>query len=571
MPDLENLGKVFETDVLVIGGGIAGLWTATRAKAFTDKVLIVDKGPQDWGGLCAMSGGDMIAVLHEEDVNDFVEELVYYYDGLCEQDLIEEILRQSHQRFQDYVALGHEFARGPDGKLKGIPQRGLKHFKCFVSRPYGKGGENMAGVLIKEAEKLGVKRIGRTLVTDLVKQKGAVCGAVGFHTTSGDFCIFRAKAVVITSGNGGWKTSYHMNTMTGEGIELALKAGAELRNCEFVKVWNVPKLFGWEGQTGLLPLGATFLNADGEPFMDKYSPALGANTDPHYNVMGMAIEAREGRGPFYFDCSGMMPEDIELMKPGAGWMKINYEKLLGVGMDFFGDRLEWMPQLMTAVGGVVADIKGQTCVPGLFAAGRVRNLDPGVYMGGWALCTTAVTGYMAGENAGKHAAESEPLPVKADLVHALKRGLFAPLGKKGIPGKEVLTKIQEAVFPYDVCILKNEKSLGKALDNIETIKKELLPEMVAADAHHLTKLMEVRSIATVTELVLRASLMRTESRAGHYREDYPDRDDENWLRWIIIKEDRGRLVFRTEPLPLEKYKFKPTRFYMDNFNFPKLH
>lgn len=568
MVRLESLGRVVETDVLVIGGGVSGLWAANKAKLFVDRVLIVEKGPRDWGGQCAGAGGDMDIVPPEENIDDWLEELVYYFDGLIDQNLVEEVLRQTYDRFKDYKRLGHEFVMGPDGKLKGIPQRGLKHVKMCIARPYGEGGIDKIRVLTKEANRLGVGRLGRTLVTDLLKHDGTIVGAVGFNAINGEFYTFKTRAVVLATGDPGWKISEHVSTATGEGIAMALRAGAELRNCEFVKVFNFPKLFEWEGQTGLLPLGARFVNAKGENFMNKYSPILGGDTDPAYNVRAMAIEAREGRGPFYMDCSAMKPEDVEIMKPGAGHMLLGYNKLLDIGIDFFGQKTEWMPRPYFSLAGVVSDTKCQTKVPGLFVAGRARSVEPAVYIGGWSLANCAVSGYIAGENAGRYANSIKSIQVDEGEVKTFKNHLYAPLGKVGIPPKEVLTAIQETVSPYDVCILKSETNLKKALHKIESIRDELLPQMTARDAHYLLKLIEVRAIHLTSELLLRASLMRTESRAGHYREDYPDRD-ENWLKWIIVSQKDGKLNLRTEPLPLDRYKFKPTRYYMDNFRFPK--
>jgi succinate dehydrogenase / fumarate reductase flavoprotein subunit len=103
------------------------------------------------------------------------------------------------------------------------------------------------------------------------------------------------------------------------------------------------------------------------------------------------------------------------------------------------------------------------------------------------------------------------------------------------------------------------------LAKIEQLNNEAVPQMTAADAHYLMKLVEVQAIAFITELFLRASLMRTETRAGHYREDYPHRDNENWLKWIVASQRDGKINLRTEPVPFDKYEFKPTRYYMDNF------
>jgi len=569
MAALGNLGKLVETEVLVIGGGASGLWAANRARELGCDVLVVDKGPRDWGGLASMSGGDLDAVLPGENVDDVVRDLVYYYDGLCEQDLMEEIFNRSFDRLKDYQRLGCEFFTGPDGKLRGVPQRGLGHVKLYPSKLKGTGGEDMAKGLLKEANRLGVKRLGRVLVTDLLKRDGTVIGAVGFNTLSGSFYIFKTRAVVLTTGHPGWKPSYHLNTATGEGVHMAFRAGAELRNLEFIRVWNVPTLFAWEGQTTLLPLGARFVNGEGEPFMDKYSPVLGANTDPHYNVIGMAFEAREGRGPIYFDISQIKPENRELIKPQTGWQQLNYRKLVELGIDFFAENTEWMPQVTGSFGGLVTDIKGRTSVPGLFAAGRARSMDPGVYLGGFALCITAVTGHMTGEAAVDYVKSCAPSQIDVDEVEALKTRLYAPLGKVGIPPKEVLTEIQETIFPYDVSILKSDKSLKRALDKMEKVRCELLPQSAAKDAHYLMKLIEMQAIAFVSELYLKASLMRTESRAGHYREDFPARDDENWLKWIVISQKDGEINLQPDPVPFDRYKFRPARYYMDNFNFPR--
>lgn len=565
MANLESLGKVIDTDVLIIGGGPSGLWAANKARESVEKVLIVDKGPVDWGGLCLMSSGTVTALASEDEVDKFVEDLVYYYDGLCEQDLIEEICKQSVYRLRDYQRLGYELITDSSGKLKTIPQKGLPNIKAYIGKPRLAGGENIVKVLVKEAKRLNVNRLGRIFVTDLLKRNGAVVGAVGFNVRDGEFYVFKAGAVVLATGLTCWKTSYGKNTATGEGIAMALRAGVEVKNYEFIKVWNVPKLFAWEGQGSLQTLGGRFINGRSEPFMDKYSAIKLAN-DPHYVVRGMAIEAREGRGPFYLDCSQIKPEDRPLVEPKGGRWKLNYEKLLEVGMNFFEQKLEWMPQVNESLGGVIADIKGRTAVPGLFAAGTVRNLETGVYLGGWHLGTTAVTGYIAGESAVEYIKSHKPLKVDENEVKFYKKRVYAPLGKAGISPKEVLSEIQKAFFPYDVTILKTESGLKRALSKIEIIRDELLPQMVASDTHYLMKLKEVQGIALVTELFLRSSLMRTESRAGHYREDYPKRDDKNWLKWIIINKKNGKLNLRTEPLPFDKYKFKPTRYYMDNYS-----
>jgi succinate dehydrogenase/fumarate reductase flavoprotein subunit len=282
----------------------------------------------------------------------------------------------------------------------------------------------------------------------------------------------------------------------------------------------------------------------------------------------MANEVKQGRGPIYFDTSPIKPENVEMVKPQTGWQVLNYNKLVDLGMDFFKDKIEWMPQLWLTSGGLAADIEGRTGIPGLFVTGMARAVEPGLCIGGLHLCATAVTGHITGGVAAQYARENEPGAIDAGEAGRLKEQLFAPLGKPGESCKTVLREIQEIVFPQDVCILKSEQSLRNALAAIERIRDEQLPRITAADPHYLMKLIEVRAIAFITEIYLKASLMRTETRAGHYREDYPERDDANWLKWIIISQKDGRIDLRTQPLPFNKYRFRPTRYYMDNFAIP---
>lgn len=571
MSEFKMKDVFLKTDVLIIGSGPAGMWAARAIKENLPdcEITIADKGPKDWGGQMCMSGGDFDAVLPEENVEDWVKDLVYYYDGLCEQDVLEKLFTLSYKRMRDYQDLGCEFLNKPDGSLKGVPQRGLDHVKLYPAKYKGRGGEDMANSIGGYIEGLGVKRMSRLMITKLLKQGDRVCGALGFDTITGEFYVFQAKVVLLTCGNCGWKPSYGKNLATGEGLQMAFEAGAEMRNFEFAKVWNVPKLFGWEGQTTLMPLGARFVNRLGEPFMEKYSPVLGANTDPHYITMAMAKEVLAGRGPIYFDITPVKEEDRALIKPQAGWQLLNHEKLVALGIDFFHSNTEWTPQLQDLMAGVVTDIDGRTSVPGLYAAGRAKSIDPGVYIGGFSLSTTATTGYLAGQAVAEYLGEFSQGEsfISQEQIEAYKRELYQPATNGGITPKEVLRKIQELVFPYDVCILKTKEGLQKALRQLEGVKQDLMGHMGAPDPHYLMKLHEVQGTAFMTELYLRASLAREESRAGHYREDFPKRSPDG-LYWLnFVKDANNQIEMTKVPVPIEKYKYPIERYYYDNFNF----
>lgn len=556
-------------DVLIVGGGAASMWAAKRIKEENESidVLIVDKSAADWGGLMSLAGGDFDAVTPEEDLNRWVEDLVYYYDGLCDQELMETLFQGSYDRLKEYERLGCQYAYDENGRLKGIPQRGLDHFKLCCAVKKGRGGEDMREAMVREMQRTGVRRVGRVMLTRLLKEKGRVCGAVGFHCRTGEFYCIRAKSVLLASGCNGWKASYGNNTATGDGTRLAYDAGVKLTNFEFARVWNVPKLFAWEGQTVLLPLGARFVNAKGEDFMQRYSPVLGGNTDPHYTTIAMALEMEKGNGPVYFDTSGIAPENLPYVTPNSGWQVLNHEKLKALGIDFFSGRTEWVPQIMATFGGMVADSYGRTNVEGLFAAGRSRFLDSGNYIGGFDLSTTATTGYLAGKSIVDDLVGQElPAPLSEGELAREQEALYAPLDRPGLQPKEVLRRFQELVDPYNVCLIKTEESLQRAMGYCRQAQEELVPRMGASDPHYLCKLYEVESISLVTELYLRASLERKETRAGHYRTDYPGRDPA-LLGWIHLQKGAEGMECSFAPVPLERYRHPVTRYYTDQFVF----
>ena len=235
----------FDTDILIIGAGSAGLWAAYTAKKQNpdQRVLLVDKGPANWGGPMSAAGGDLDVVMPDENIEDWLKDWVYYYDGLCDQDLHEKLFKRSYDILQQYLEWGCEYLTDENGKMEGVGvrQRGLDNIKLYVTKIKGSGGLRLTNALVKAIQKGGVESIGRTLITDLVKNKeGRIVGAVGFNTIDGTFVRIRTKAVLLATGMGGFKSSYMSNTETAEGLVMAFQAGAELRNMEFSRVWVCP-------------------------------------------------------------------------------------------------------------------------------------------------------------------------------------------------------------------------------------------------------------------------------------------------------------------------------------------
>lgn len=556
-------------DVLIVGCGPSGMWTAKRIKEKKPDadVLLVDKGPDLWGGLMTLSGGDFEAVFPEEKVESWIQDLIWYWDGLCDQEEMTDIFADSYARMKDYQDMGYEFLKNEQGEYMPVPQRSMEHCRLYPCKEKGTGGQIMARAMIREMLRLQVRHMCRTQITELVKVDGRVVGAVGFDSISGCFLTFQAKAVVIACGNPSWKPGYNGNTSTGEWVKMCFEAGAKMRNFESLTVMNAPKLFFWEGQGIYLALGARFVNAQGEPFMDRYSPVFGANTDNNFITRAMTMEMKAGRGPIYFDLSQLPEEAMIHVRPQTGNQIMNHNKLKAEGINFLEDKdIEFIPQVQLALGGVVTDKTGFTGVDGLYVVGRARSLDY-IYLCGFGLCSTSVTGYKAGDALADQLDGWSLVPLPGEQVQTLKEKLYAPMGKGTLKPKDVWRKLNTLISYYDVCIFKSEESLDAALAELDRIEREDLPQMGAADPHYLLKYKEVEGIITLTRLYLEASKTRKESRGAHYRTDYPQRNDAEYLGWVCQKRAAdGSVENFIEPVPAGANPL-PKSFYSDNFKF----
>ena len=463
--------------------------------------------------------------------------------------------------------MGYEFLKNEQGEYMPVPQRSMEHCRLYPCKEKGTGGQIMAKAMVKEMLRLKVRHMCRTQITELVKADGKVIGAVGFDSITGCFLTFQAKAVVIACGNPSWKPGYNGNTSTGEWVKMCFEAGAKMRNFEALTVMNAPKLFFWEGQGIYLALGARFVNAKGEPFMDRYSPVFGANTDNNFITRAMTMEMKAGRGPIYFDLSQLPEEAMIHVRPQTGNQMMNHNKLKAEGIDFLKDKdIEFIPQVQLALGGVVTDKTGFTGVDGLYVVGRARSLDY-IYLCGFGLCSTSVTGYKAGDALADHLDHWTLQPLPEEQVQKLKENLYAPMGKGTLKPKDVWRKLNTLISHYDVCILKSEESLNAALAELDRIEREDLPKMGAADPHYLLKYKEVEGIITLTRLYLEASKTRKESRGAHYRTDYPHRNDAEYLGWVCQKRGSdGSVENFIEPVPKGRSPL-PQSFYSDNFRF----
>lgn len=185
------------------------------------------------------------------------------------------------------------------------------------------------------------------------------------------------------------------------------------------------------------------------------------------------------------------------------------------------------------------------------------GLPPPGNVRGTGLMTALLSGLRAGSSAADFASEMAEVEVNSSEVDRLKKNIFVPTTRdSGISPAEAVDEIAGAVVPVKYNLRRNKDRLEEALRKIEEVQGRL-SEVCARDGHSLGKYHELKAMALCAELTFRSALGRTESRGSHFREDYPERDDKNWLKWIIAKDQGGKMVVSTEPVPIERYKVKP--------------
>jgi succinate dehydrogenase/fumarate reductase flavoprotein subunit len=549
-------GLFTETDILIVGAGAGGLLAALSAKrngAPGTRVTLIDSWMVGRTGHTAFSNGWMIVALPDDDIDGILREIVAGNDGVADQVLVREVLASSYDRLRDFEAMGMKFPSGTDGQYERRPTRGLDLAR--VMYPEG-GGLEFCWLLRRALEAEGVQLIDRLFVTGLLRDDDArIVGAAGIDSRSGEFHVISAKATIISTNAITFRSGF-VRDITGTGTLLAYSAGATLRNAEFSYVRPGTPNFYFEGITFAIQEGAHWINGKGEPFMRRYEPDWGDEADVPRIARAMALERKMGNTPIYLDMSAI-PEDMRdyFIHSKVKWMDYFFRKLGSeVRTDMFGKTPYYALNQMTKMG-VRTGADCRSDIPGLLVSGLAQagcaNHFAGFHIG---LCIG--NGWIAGRSAVEDLNAAPATKIDPAAVQALYDETMRPLDTTAeAESDRILRELQQLMFAYDIGILKHADRLQGALERVTALSARA-DDIAAPHVHELVRLKETEAMLLAAKLILGASLYRTESRLGHFREDYERRDDANWLCWVDISEARGAARFSKTPIPMPLCDFR---------------
>jgi succinate dehydrogenase/fumarate reductase flavoprotein subunit len=306
--------------------------------------------------------------------------------------------------------------------------------------------------------------------------------------------------------------------------------------------------------------------------MGKYYPELMVGEHAVYTfdprvIRAMYEEVKAGRGPIYINLTGLSDAEIawcgDDIVPDLTHLMANDTMLLvkeKVGVDPAKEKLEMWPRYLYSGGGLRIDIHGRTGLAGLWAAGGACSncwTNGGGSQAGLGVQSAAITGFVAGEDAAAHALSNERLDIDQAQAEQVIARMVAPMGRAGeVDAADITYRVHEAIVPMKYNRIREAGRMQEALGILQEAKEDL-QRIGAADFHDLARYHSAESMLMAAEFTLTAALMREESRAQHFREDFPQRDDKNWFKWINIERQDGGPKLSTLPVPLGDYRLQP--------------
>ena len=529
--------KEIKTDVLVIGSGVAGIMAALTASRMGCEVVLVSKLSLRSGN-SGISAGAWVFPTAELTPDRYIQLIMKTGKEINDRQLVRVIAERGEGMTQRLRDMGLPLVRLAD------------RYWIVETRGSRKGpGMTLVDGLLAKIHDDRIMALPWVSILDLVVDEGRASGAIGLSRT-GESVAIAARSVILATGGGGslYRRNDNHGGMLGDGYWLALAAGLPLRDMEFVQFFPLalsePRLPATIVDEPF-PKASRIVNTQGEDVLKKHGlPAdLNEIADTCRDQLTLILAMEKKLGDVYLDYTAV---------PGDAWQRAPLERLHRTNPDFRHRPFSVGPAVHFFMGGVEIDAHAQTEISGLFAAGEVTSGVHGANrLGGNALAECLVFGEVAGESAARHALEGDSWKPR---LHAMRGGLS--WGDKTGHARTVLQEIQNLMWLHAGPI-RNAESLREGVAGALRLESRLdgLISEKGSVAHNA-----VKGGLLISQAVMRASLEREESRGAQYREDFPTRNDNVWLKHVVLRMDpntRDLVVSHSDLLTAESVKERP--------------
>jgi succinate dehydrogenase / fumarate reductase, flavoprotein subunit len=552
-------------DVLVIGAGLAGQRAALAAAEAGVSVGLISKVHPVRSHSNAAQGG-INAALHEDDSwESHAFDTVKGSDYLGDQDAIEVMCREAPEELLHLEHIGVTFHRAEDGTLGTRAFGGASKARTYYVADIT--GQAIMHTLYEQLMRYSdlIDRYEEWFTTELALDDAGNCaGAITRNIRDGSMELFTAKNVILASGGNGQVFQPTTNALicTGDGIAQAYRVGATLMDMEMIQ-YHPTTLAGkgfliTEGARGE---GAHLLNAQGERFMEKYAPNKMELASRDVVSRAEQTEIDEGRG---FE-DGTVALDITVVPRKRIHEALREIVLVGrdfAGVDITREPIRIKPGNHYTMGGVKTDVWGRTNVPGLYAAGEVAcvSVHGGNRLGANSLLDTLIFGRRAGEDAAKRAKTRDFTRVSNSLLNAEQSRIASIVGRESGSGRRVSEIKRElgATMDKHVAVFRNEEGIQVALETVGRLKDEVrsayIDDRGTIFNQDVLGALELENMLDNAECICLAALERKESRGAQYRTDYPERNDDEWLKHIDVSRNGDGPQLSESPVTITQWQ-----------------
>ncbi|MDP6439502.1 MAG: FAD-dependent oxidoreductase [Candidatus Brocadiia bacterium] len=525
--------EVAAHDVIVVGGGLAGMAAAIEAHESGADVAVISKVHPLRSHSQAAQGGINAAIRPEDDWHDHRFDTVKGSAYLADQDAVTILCREAPDAIWWLAGFGASFTRVEDGKIAQRAFGGQRRDRtCFCA---DKTGHNLLHTLYEQLLRRGVKTYEEFYVTRLVPGAGAWPGVVALDVCRGEVRMFAAPAIVLATGGGSRAFGQSSNALinTGDGVAHAWRAGLRVEDMEFFQTHPTGLLNGILITEGCRGEGAYLVNALGERFMERYEPEFMELAPRDRVARAIQTEIDEGRGfpgdYVHLEMRHLGKETIDARLPQVREIAICFG-----GVDPVEEPLPIRPTVHYMMGGINTDLECWTDADGVLAAGECACVSThgANRLGGNSLLEAVVYGRRAGRNAaGMGARGAAPSGAAAqDECERINALMARAEGEPSVPIRNAM----EAAMRDHFQLFKDDADMRRGLEKIrrliERYRNVIVRDKGRVFNHELIHALELESMLDVAWMSAEGSLARLESRGGHYRTDYPKLDNENFLR-----------------------------------------